>query len=149
MQTWKYEGDLYNLSRWALNRTSREREELPEPYRSWVIELLPENCRETVAAWVGFSTPYSPLDGDWILGYPHTHVISRSWPEESTTVITYLTAPEEGGEFGMGGKNKDDPYEFVMPEPGLTVKCDATIWHGVKPVIKGTRLALITTGFPI
>jgi hypothetical protein len=147
----EFKGDIHELRRWAVNRANQHLTALaPEPYYSWVVDLLPLDARNGVAHWVGICTPESPLDlaGDWVKGYPHIHTESVNWPPKSTTVITYLTAPEEGGEFALGGLSKDDEYTLYPIYEGLTVVCDAVTWHGVKPVKKGTRIALITTGHP-
>lgn len=109
---------------------------------------MPEECRRTIGHWCGIHTPSSLAKGGWLRGFPHIHQISVGWVPEAYTIITYLTAPEKGGEFAYGGLSPDDPYELIMPEEGLTVGCDAVTWHGVKQIHKGTRTALISTGFP-
>ena len=153
MQTHRYAGDIEQLIRWAVNRgqSERERKTPPEPYRSWIIGLLPENCRASVGFWVGIVTPESALSGDdpkWVDRYPHRHIDSMGWPPEATTALTYLIAPEEGGEFALGGLSPTDDYELLKIEPGLTVLTDAATWHGIRRVKRGTRLALICTGIP-
>lgn len=147
----EYKGDIHQLRKWAVNRSNQHLLPFaPEPYWSFVMDLLPPDARNGVAHWVGICTPESTLNlaGDWVKGYPHIHTQSVNWPEKSTTVITYLTAPEEGGEFALGGLSPDDEYTLYPVYEGMTVMCDAVTWHGVKPVKKGTRIALITTGHP-
>jgi len=146
METYTYEGDLHKLRKWAVNR--RNDEAPPEPYRSWVRGLMPENCRGAIGYWVGVITPESSVLNGWVRGYPHAHVESVNWHPETTTAVTYLSVADSGGEFGIGGTSEDDPYEFINPVPGLTVLMDAVTWHGVKPVHAGTRMALITSGPP-
>lgn len=146
METTYYTGDLQTLLRWALNRRD---DKPPEPYGAWVRNHMPKNCLANVGYHVGGLTERSPLDGDWHIGYPHAHNVSVGWPNEATTVLTYLAVAQEGGEFAIGGLDRNDPYELITPEPGLTLIMDATVWHGVKPVRKGTRIALITSGVPV
>ena len=59
----------------------------------------------------------------------------------------YLTVAASGGEFALGGHKKDDPYTLIKLEPGIAIMVDAITWHGVKPVLAGTRIALITTAW--
>lgn len=144
----KYEGNIAELLYWATNRgRAGQSEKAPEPYFSWMEQFMPK-WDGVIGHWVGSATPDAELDGDWIVGFPHIHTISVKWPPEAFTVITYLVAPEEGGEFALGGLSPDDPYKLIKPEPGLTVMCDAQTWHGVKPVKKGNRVSLINTKFP-
>ena len=109
---------------------------------------MPESCRDGVGYWASVVTPFSKLAGDWVDPFPHNHVNSMNWSPGTTTVITYLVAPDAGGEFGLGGHDPSDPYEFIKPEPGLSISIDATVWHGVKPVQAGARIALMSTGWP-
>jgi len=146
----RYEGDLQPLIRWAVNRGQSKRDKIspPEPFRSWIEQQLPENCRDHFGFWVGVVTPDSKCDGDWVSPYPHRHVDSMGWKPETTTLLTYLIAPEDGGEFCLGTTEEDGTYQKIAVEPGLTISTDAATWHGVLAVKKGTRMALITTGFP-
>ncbi len=150
MDALRYKGPLEPLIKWATNRgrSAKTPAEPPEPYRSWVRDQMPPNCRNVIGYWVGVITPDSELDGDWVKGYPHIHAITMGWEPSTTTVMTYLTAPTKGGEFALGTSKESDPYTLIKVTPGLTVKCDAVTWHGVKPVLEGTRIALITTGCP-
>lgn len=142
-----YEGDVEALRKWAINRgCSGQKFEPPEPFRSWIVSILPEDCRNNLGFWVGIVTPESKLDGDWVKGYPHIHKISRGWSDKTTTTLTYLVAPEEGGEFCLGGLSPDDTYTKIKVFPGLTLSVDSVTWHGVLPVTKGSRMALISTG---
>lgn len=150
MKTAFYDGDIESLRRWAINRANLATQ-VPEPYRSFVLNLMPPNCRGRIRHWVGFTNPDSSLnpdDPEWVRGFPHIHKESVNWPDEAYTVITYLHVPEEGGEFALGGLSPDDPYQLVKPEVGLTVMCNAVTWHGVRAVKRGGRMAFITTGFP-
>ena len=149
MQTFQYEGDVHALRKWAVNRGDG-RETPPEPFKSWIEDLLMSQ-RELgeIGYWVGVITPESPTDGEWCQGYPHAHYKSVGWPKKSLTAITYLAKPDAGGQFGLGGLNKDDPYEFIDVEEGLTIVCDGATWHGARPVTSGTRIALITSGPPL
>lgn len=142
MKTAHYDGPIQPLIKWAVNREAGVLP--PDPFCSWVQKLLD---RPVVEYWVGVITPYSQLDGDWVDRYPHTHINSVGWPAETPTAMTYLVAPDLGGEIGVGGVNEDDPYQFIKPTRGLTVIVDAATWHGVKPVLAGTRIALISSGF--
>ena len=148
MNVLRYEGNLQPLIKWAVNRgEGTEKEGPPEPFKSWVRKFMPVVCRSDIGYWVGVVTSDSEVDGEWVKRYPHTHIKSMGWSPLTTTIITYLVVPESGGEFGLGGRKESDPYEFIQPEPGLAVKCDARTWHGVRPVHKGNRIALIATGF--
>ena len=144
MQILRYEGDLHKLRTWAVNRDDNP----PEPFNSWFLALLPEDCRGNVGHYIGVITPDSPLDGDWVRGYPHCHVKSVNWHPKTVTVVTYLAAPEVGGEFGLGGLSPNDPYEFIKVESGMAVMMDGATWHGARPVLAGTRIALISSGTP-
>ena len=145
----KYEGDLEPLIMWAVNRGHAAKTmEPPEAFRIWVREMLPGHCRNDIRYWVGVITPDSELDDGWVKGYPHTHVNSMSWPPDATTVMMYLIVPEAGGEFWLGGLDPADPYTSITVKPGLAIIVDAKTWHGVKPVISGTRMAIIATGLP-
>lgn len=150
MKTYQYPGDILELRKWALNRRGQLKDP-PELFERWVLPLV-QGDRDIVYCgyWVGCCTPdnkRNPNDPVWHLGYPHTHNRSVGWADETLTAITYLSVAEEGGEFALGGLSPDDPYELVKPELGLTVVTDAATWHGVRYVSRGTRLALITTGF--
>lgn len=147
MRTTQYPGELQPLIRWAINRNAATiTQEPPEPFRTWIKAQMPPYAQHKIEYWVGLITSESRLDGDWVDGYPHTHVQSVGWHPSAITAMTYLVAPDLGGEIGVGGKKETDPYEFTLPTPGLTVIVDAETWHGVKPVISGTRVALISTG---
>ena len=149
----QYEGSISELLTWA-NRPmspeeSRNRQDPPpEPYNTWVKGLMPAGHLETVKWWVGRADENTPNDGEWIQGFPHIHVESVQWVPTVTTAITYVEVPEKGGEFALGGLSPDDPYTLIKPELGLTLVTDAITWHGVKPVISGNRIAIITSGFP-
>lgn len=143
IKTYQYVGDLMPLSRWAV---SSQPDIPPEPFLSWIKSLLPSWCT-SYGHWVGFSSPDSALSGDWVAPFPHRHVDSMGWTPETMTLLLYLTVPEEGGEIAIGGHKKTDPYTLVQPTPGLAVMCDSVTWHGVKPVVNGTRTALINTGW--
>lgn len=145
MKTRHYKGDLHALLKWAVNRNDCAP---PEPFQSWVRNLMPENCRGNIGYHVIALTPDSPAADGWHKGFPHSHITSVDWQPETTSAVTYLATPERGGEFGLGGLRKNDPYEFIDPEPGMTVMCDATQWHGVRQVLQGTRIALVTSGPP-
>ena len=139
-----YEDDIAPLLEWSRRPT----EKMPEPYLSWLRDKMPEACRARIEHHVGAISNRSTLDGEWVKGYPHIHAISMGWKPEVYTIITYLITPEEGGEFAMGGLNPDDPYTLIEVKPGLSIGCDAITWHGVKPVRKGVRVAIVSNGFP-
>ncbi len=88
-------------------------------------------------------TEESEHDGEWVEGYPHKHVETMGWEPGTMTVMLYLVAPEEGGELAIGSENRDDPFELIKIEPGFGVVIDSNTYHGVKPVTKGKRLALV------
>lgn len=143
-----YRGDLHDVTKWAINRRSNVPP--PDEFYQWVRDLMPEKCKGVIGYHLNFYTPLTPTDesGEWVRGYPHSHVWSVDWPPETFTCLTYLAVADEGGEFGLGGMDREDPYEFVMPEPGMTFLFDAMRWHGVRPVKRGTRLSLLTSGVP-
>ena len=146
-----YPGNIQLLLRWASNRNSGKQDRHPpEPFKSWITKLMPENCRHHMGWWVGVGTPDAKLseDGEWLDRFPHRHIDSMGWPPETITLMTYLSVPLEGGEIAVGGLSKDDPYEEIMPEVGMTLGVDALIWHGVRPIKEGTRIVLLTTGMP-
>ena len=145
-----YMGELQPLIRWAVNRGDMDvvkSLKLPEEFRLYIEHLMPEGFPDA-KYWVGLITPHNKNKDGWVEGYPHRHVDSVNWPPQTPTLMTYLITPEIGGEIGMGGENRDDPFKFIKPEPGMTVLTDAKTWHGVKPVFRGTRLALLATGWP-
>ena len=149
ISTFQYEHGLEPLITWAVNRGQATiTAEPPEPFSTWIKSVLPVWCTR-LGFWVGVITPDSKLNGDWVDGYPHTHANSMKWPPNTTTAMLYLVAPEAGGEFAIRGQEESDPYTLIKVVPGLTVLTDAVTWHGVKPVKKGTRIALITTGWEI
>lgn len=149
VRTFQYKYDLEPLTHWAVNRyQATGTQEPPEPFPAWIKMVLPKWCTR-FGYWVGVVTPDTKLDGDWVDRYPHTHINSMGWPANTTTALLYLSAPEIGGEIAIGGRKSSDQYTLIMPKPGLTVLTDAATWHGVKPVVKGTRIALITTGWEV
>ncbi len=138
----QYDGPIHALTKWAVNK----RDDVPpEPFASWIADLVPEVYRDRLGYYTGCITPNTPLDGDWCRGYPHCHVKSVDWEPDTLTVITYLTVAEEGGEFGLGGLKETDPYTFMVPKPGLSIMLDAVRWHGARPVIRGTRISLMAS----
>jgi len=141
----RYPGDLYLVVKWAINREGRT---IPPEFQEWLQGLMPESCRQTIGHHLNLHTPITPVEDGWVKGYPHSHVWSVDWAPETTSVLTFLAMSEEGGEFGLGGNDRDDPYEFFKPEVGTTIVFDAMRWHGVRAVTKGTRLSLLSTGFP-
>lgn len=144
-----YPGDVHELRKWAVNRGDRP---APEPFQAWVRKLLTrDRALGKIGYWLGVITPDSPdsEDGEWCRGYPHAHCISVGWEKRSMTAVTYLAVPEEGGQFGLGGLDPNDPFEFIDVEEGLTVVCDGATWHGSRPVTAGTRIALISSGPPM
>jgi len=151
--TEQYNGNLQPLLVWALNPPENSgqnrKDHPPEPYRSWIEGHFPED-RQYIKYWTGKITPTSKLteDGEWVDRYPHIHTESVGWDPSTVTMLFYLVAPESGGEIGVGGYDENDPYTFITVTPGLVVLMDATLWHGVKPVISGERVALVVSGFP-
>lgn len=140
-----YPGDIHELFKWVRSGKWKT-EHAPEPYWSWVYERLP--VKSNIFHRVGMLNWDSPASDEWCEPYPHVHSESMGWEPEVFTILTYLVAPEEGGEFAMGGLSPDDPYVDIPVKPGVTVGCDSITWHGVRPVKKGTRIALLTVGFP-
>lgn len=133
------------MIKWALNRQDQPP---PEPYLSWLAGLMPETHRVGMGYWIGCVAPNSPLDGDWVKGYPHCHVNSVKWSPDTLTITTFLIIPESGGEFALGGNKETDPYTLIAPKLGLSIVNDAVRWHGVKPVTSGTRMSLMTSSPP-
>lgn len=146
----RYKGDLHDVIKWAINRRNVGNHTPPADFSAFIHALMPEKCRKHIGYHLNFYTPLTPTseDGKWVRGYPHSHVWSVNWPPETFTCLTYLAVAEEGGEFGIGGMERNDPYAFVVPEPGQTFMFDAMRWHGVRPVTRGTRLSLLTSGVP-
>jgi hypothetical protein len=143
-----YNGDIAPLIEWTNDRSRVLSGVAPEPYYSWVTSLMPPDCRTRFSHHLGNMNEHSPNNGEWVKGYPHIHSKTMKWKPEVFTILTYLIAPEEGGEFAMGGLSPDDPYALIKIVPGLTVGCDSVTWHGVKPVRKGNRRVLLTVGYP-
>ncbi len=145
----QYDGCLHEVTKWAINRRNVGYEP-PTEFLEFIHQLMPEKCRDIVGYHLNFYTPMTPTDesGEWVRGYPHSHVWSVDWPPEAFTCLTYLSVADEGGEFALGGLERDEPYTFVEPQPGQTFMFDAMRWHGVRPVKKGVRLSLLTSGVP-
>lgn len=143
VQVLRYPGDMYEVLKWAVNRNQRP---LPEKFEEWISQFMPNKAY--FGHHLNVHTPLTPVVDGWVRGYPHSHVWSVDWPPDTVTCVTFLTAADEGGEFGLGGKERDDPYEFFVPEEGTTILFDATRWHGVKPIRKGTRISLLSSGMP-
>jgi hypothetical protein len=145
VDTVRFPGDMYEVLKWAVNRQLKE---IPTEFEAWLLGLMPEKCREVTGHHLNVHTPQTPCVDGWVKGYPHSHVWSVNWPPDTYTCVTFLTMSDEGGEFALGGNKIDDPYETFMPEAGTTVTFDAMRWHGVRPVTRGTRISLLTSGFP-
>lgn len=141
----RYPGDIYEVIKWAVNRFDRKE---PPQFTAWLQSLMPEECKQTIGHHLNLHTPQTPTEGGWIRGYPHSHIWSVNWDARTTTVLTFLAMSDEGGEFGLGGNDREDPYEFFKPEIGTTIVFDAMRWHGVRAVTKGTRISLLSSGFP-
>lgn len=148
MKTARYDGDLQPLRDWinanypAAKQSAQRRDDPPpEPFLSWAISHQPVSGK--LKFWA--SKIRAGLEPDtWFAGFPHVHV----WGSDVLTMILFVQAPQAGGEFGIGGVDKDDPYQFVTPEAGLAVFVDGDTWHGVKTVSEGERLAVIVTRVP-
>lgn len=145
VEIFKFPGDMYDVLKWAVNRQLKD---IPPEFDKWLLNLMPEKCREVTGHHLNVHTLQTPLADGWVRGYPHSHTWSVNWPPDTFTCVTFITMSEEGGEFALGGNSPDDPYEIFAPEAGTTVTFDAMRWHGVKPVTKGTRISLLTSGFP-
>lgn len=146
-----YNGDLHDLTKWAINRRNVTSEGPPEEFVRFINWVTPDNVKGGVIGYhLNFYTPLTPTDetGLWVRGYPHSHVWSVDWPPDTFTCLTYLAVADEGGEFLLGGMERDDPYTTFWPKPGQCFLFDAMRWHGVKPVTKGTRLSLLTSIVP-
>ena len=143
-----YPGDLHDLTKWAINRRNVDSYGVPPAYQEYIESLIPDKRKHVIGHHLNFYTPMTPTDesGQWVRGYPHSHVWSVNWPPETFSVLTYLAVAEEGGEFALGGLERNDPYEFFVPKQGQSFMFDATQWHGVRPVTRGTRLSLLTSG---
>lgn len=141
----RYPGDIYDVIKWAVNRYDRKE---PPEFREWLRSLMSEDVRDTIGHHLNLHTPQTPTEDGWIRGYPHSHVWSVNWDPRTTTVLTFLAMSDEGGEFGLGGNTREEPYEFFKPEIGTTIVFDAMRWHGVRAVTRGTRISLLSSGFP-
>lgn len=143
----RYPGEVFPVVRWAVNRKDKPP---PEEFEAFLHGLMPEKCRFMLGYWLNVHTNESWIDesGEWIDGYPHSHVWSVDWPPDTFTCLTFLTVADEGGEFALGGLERDEPYELIKPEIGQVFMFDAMRWHGIKPVIRGTRISLLCSGMP-
>ena len=143
----RYPGEIFPVVKWAVNRSLRER---PADFHDFLLSLMPKKCHNAIGYHLNVHTSASPTDesGQWVRGYPHSHVWSVDWPPDTFTCLTYLTVADEGGEFALGGLERDDPYQLVTPEIGQVFMFDAMRWHGIKPVIRGTRISLLCSGMP-
>ena len=142
----RYSGDLYDVLKWAVNRDVRK---MPTEFEDWFMAMLPPQCRVNVGHHLNVHTPNTPSDGEWVRGYPHSHTWSVDWPKDTFTCVTFLAMCEEGGEFAIGGQRKNDPYKLWTPQEGDSITFDAMRWHGVKPVKKGIRISLLSSGMPV
>jgi len=140
-----YDGNINSLLEW-IKTDKYKTEHAPEPYWSWVYERLP--VKSNISHGLGKMNEQSPYFGDWSIPYPHVHTRSMKWDPKVFTILTYLVAPEKGGEFALGGLSPNDPYQDITIKPGLTIGSYANIWHGVRPVLKGERIVLFTIGHP-
>lgn len=146
----RYDGDIQPLIDWVKNGRPTP---TPSPeFQTWMETIAtPVECRarfEYKSNWILTDTPLNPDDNNWVKGYPHQHMITMGWDADAITTLVYLIAPEEGGEFALGGESPNDDYELTKVEPGLVMQVDSRIWHGVLPVLKGERMALVTVGHP-
>ena len=146
---WKGETTIREITKWVLNRRG-DHEDAPRDFRDWIEGLMPEENRGKIGYYLNFWNEDSPLDetGEWLLGFPHSHITSVGWHPDTYSLIFYLVVAKDGGEFGVGGLDPDDPYEFITPEPGMVVGCDARRWHGVRKINKGGRLCIVISGVP-
>lgn len=158
MKLMEYPGDVNELLDWV-NEYPHNRyieNTAPAYYEGWVKENMPAENSD-IHYWVTYVRPLArnltdlagePLSlVDWNPGFPHIHSISQGWERNIHTLMTYLQPADLGGEIGVAGYT-DGPYTFYKPYPGMAVLVDSDEWHGVKPVLKGTRIALLATGFP-
>lgn len=144
VQIVRYPGEIFPVVKWACNRKRPK----PEGFEEFLLDLMPHKCRAVFGYHVNVHTCESPVEDGWIRGYPHSHVWSVDWPPDTFTCLTFLAVADEGGEFALGGLERDDPYELVTPEIGQVFMFDAMRWHGIKPVIRGTRISLLCSGVP-
>ena len=141
MQTVHYTGDLLPLIEWVQGRAMCSDESCqsgrpacrgnckegpPEEFVSWAKEQQPEG-QDQMRFWRSRIVPMPVSDG-WPVDR-HTHSATMGWPREVITMVLYLQSPKWGGEIGLGGYNRTDPYDFVKPEPGLAVFMDSDRWH--------------------
>ena len=145
IEIYRYPGDMYDVLKWAVNQQSRN---IPDEFNEWLLDLIPDHCQHCIGHHLNVHTPQTPIEDGWIRGYPHAHTWSVNWPADTYTCLTFLAMADEGGEFALGGDSPDDPYEIFMPEASTTIAFDAMRWHGVKPVTRGTRISLLSTGWP-
>jgi hypothetical protein len=139
----KYPHDLYEVLKWAVNQDHKT---IPPEFDEWFKDQLPPQCRDNTGHHTNVHTPDTPTVDGWVLGFPHSHTWSVDWPPDTFTCVTFLVMCEEGGEFGLGGLSPEDPYEFFTPEAGDSISFDALRWHGIRPVKKGVRISLLSTG---
>lgn len=145
IDTTHYRGDLVPLIEWVREKTSPpsnayKRVDAP-PFMDFVREQMPQFA--TFQQWASIVTPETKRDGEWLHGFPHAH----AWPEDIITMICYLSG-SEGGEIEISRTEDMAESVSVQPAPGLCVFLNSKLWHGVRPVKSGERIAVIVTGFP-
>lgn len=143
----QYDGDLVPLISWVLEKTTeadtatQRTDPPPREFMEFVFELMPKAVRWH--QWAANNTPDTPKAGDWLTGFPHIH----AWPADVVTLICYLTACE-GGALEIADNKAMRRAKSVEPSPGSCVLLSPDVWHGVRPISAGERLAVIVTGFP-
>lgn len=148
----RYEGSLEGLVEWVEtphgDKGSKADPTIANPeFLRWARGHWPPNYEVQFHPAAIF--PRDDLDGaEWYPGYPHAHTETMGWDPEITAMIVYVEVAEEGGLIAVGGTSPDDPYEYFAPEPGLALIVDGSQWHGVTPVTKGRRIAIVCAGLP-
>lgn len=143
MRYW-YEGDIDVLHEWVTTAYGFRDPEPDPAFVAWVQQKFPLGSHVRFYPSLMIPEPHS-AGQEWYRGYPHKHSETMGWPKEVLALMVYLKVPQEGGQICIGGHNPDDEYDVYDPAPGMALMVDGDTWHGVTPVTKGMRTAIICT----